>query len=152
MISDALYDLMDSALRKALANLQANDSSAAIVDLFLQPNPEAGEFSVLDDEDHLLIKVPIALWQEQYETVNVEDEFLKAEITLKKVVQNAQNDGLFESLNILKPFSVLMVNDEMDTLAELLLIDDEQIMMDDSFLNSIDQELNDFYEKLMSGI
>jgi hypothetical protein len=152
MKSEALYDIMDCAIRKALELLQTSESRTALVDLYLQPNPDAGEFSILDDEDHPLVKVPISDWQEKYDTLNVEEELLKSEAILKQIVSVISEEGLFESIHTLKPFSVLMVDDEMDEIAELLLIDDEQMVLDDVFLNNLDQELNDFYEKLMSDI
>lgn len=152
MKSEALYEIMDCAIRKALELLQTSESRTALVDLYVQPNPEAGEFVVLDDEDHLLVKVPVSDWQDQYETIHVEEELKKAEAFLRQIVLKIQMEGLFDSINTLKPFSVLMVNDEMDEIAELLLIDDEQVVLDDDFLNNLDQELNDFYEKLMSDI
>jgi len=38
----------------------------------------------------------------------------------------------------------------METLAELLLIDDEQLLLDDDFLKNMDEELDDFFKQLMS--
>jgi hypothetical protein len=152
MKSDALYDLMDDAIRKALAQLRISDSRAAIVDLYIQPNPEAGEFAILDDEDHLLIKVPVSEWQEKYDTIDVDAELQNAEKMLRTIVEKVKEEGAFDTLNILKPFSVLLVDDEMETIAELLLIDDEQFMLDDTFLKNLDQDLDDFFQELMSDI
>jgi uncharacterized protein YaaN involved in tellurite resistance len=55
-------------------------------------------------------------------------------------------------LNIIKPFSVLMVDEEMETIAELLLIDDDQMLIDDDFLEHMDDELDGFFKQLMSDI
>ena len=148
----ALYDIMDCATRKALEILQVSDSHTAIVDLYLQPNPEAGEFTVLDDEDHTLVKMPVDVWQEQYETIDVEAELKIAEEVLRKLIQVLNKEGLFETISTIKPFSVLMINEDMETLAELLLLDDEQYVLDDDFLNHLDKDLTNFYEKLMSDI
>lgn len=150
MNSYALYELMDQAFHKALVQLQDSESRAAIVDLYLQPNPEAGEFVILDDEDHALIKIPVSDWQEKYETIDVDYELKQAEAALSEIVTKANAAGAFDTLNILKPFSVVLVNDEMEQLAELLLLDDEQVMLDDSFLKNMDQELDDFFQKLMA--
>jgi hypothetical protein len=152
MKKEALYHLLDHAFRNALEQLQVSESQAAIVDLYLMPNTEAGEFTVFDDEDHVLIKVPVELWQEHYEILDNEVELKECESILGDIVHKAKDEGLFDSINILKPFSVLMVDEEMETIAELLLIDDEQYMVDDHFLKHMDQELDDFFTKLMSDI
>jgi len=152
MKKEALYHLLDRTFRKALEQLEVSESQAAIVDLYLLPNPEAGEFSVFDDEDHELIKVPVNAWQEEYETLDNEAELKECEIILKEIVHKAKDEGAFEKINILKPFSVLMVDEEMETLAELLLIDDEQYLVDDHFLRNMDKDLDEFFEKLMADI
>jgi hypothetical protein len=152
MKKEALYHLLDRAFRKALEYLEVSESQAAIVDLYLLPNPEAGEFSVFDDEDHELIKVPVDIWQENYETIDNEAELKECELLLVEIANKVKDEGVFERINILKPFSVLMVDEDMETLAELLLIDDEQYLVDDHFLKHMDEELDAFFEKLMADI
>jgi hypothetical protein len=152
MKKEALYHLLDRAFRKALEHLEVSESQAAIVDLYLLPNPEAGEFSVFDDEDHELIKVPVDIWQENYETLDNEAELKECEAILVEIANKVKDEGIFERINILKPFSVLMVDEDMETLAELLLIDDEQYLVDDHFLKNMDEELDAFFEKLMADI
>lgn len=152
MKKEALYHLLDRTFRKALEQLEVSESQAAIVDLYLLPNPEAGEFSVFDDEDHELIKVPVEVWQENYETLDNQAELKECEALLIDISNKLKNEGLFDKINIMKPFSVLMVDEEMETLAELLLIDDEQYLIDDHFLKNMDQELDEFFEKLMADI
>ena len=152
MKRDALYHILDRAFRKALEQLQKTESSAAIVDLYLYPNPEAGDFTVFDDEDHLLVKVPVEVWEEQYETMDTDAALNECESILKEIVYAVRNEGGFDRVNIMKPFSVLMVDEEMETLSELLLIDDEQILLDDDFLKHMDEELDVFFKQLMSDI
>lgn len=152
MKKEALYHLLDSTFRTALEQLEVSESQAAIVDLYLLPNPEAGSFSVFDDEDHELIKVPVAVWQEEYETLDNEAELKECEALLREIVHHVKEEGFFERIKILKPFSVLMVDEEMETMAELLLLDDEQYLVDDHFLKHMEQELDAFLEKLMADI
>lgn len=152
MKKEALYHSLDHAFRKALEQLEASESQAAIVDLYLLPNPEAGEFSVIDDEDHVLVKVPVSVWQEDYETLDNEVEMKECEVLLSDIVKKVKDEGGFEKINLLKPFSVLLVDEDMETLAELLLIDDEQLLVDDNFLKHMDEELDAFFEKLMADI
>lgn len=152
MKRDALYHILDRAFRKALEQLQAAESSAAIVDLYLLPNPDAGDFTVLDDEDHVLVKVPVSVWEEQFETMDTDETLKECESVLNEIVHTVKEEGGFENLNIIKPFSVLMVDEEMETIAEILLIDDEQMLLDDDFLEHMDDELDGFFKQLMSDI
>jgi len=152
MKRDALYHILDRAFRQALERLQKSESSASIVDLYLLPNPDAGEFSVFDDEDHLLEKVNVPIWEEECETVDTDAALVECQVILKEIAHAIYNEGIFDQINIMKPFSVLMVDEEMETISELLLIDDEQLILDDDFLKQMDEELDDFYKQLMSDI
>lgn len=152
MKRDALYHILDRAFRKSLEQLLDTDSSAAIVDLYLMPNPDAGEFAVFDDEDHLLVKVPVQAWEEECDTMDTDAALTESESILREIVLSVRDEGGFERINIMKPFSVLMVDEEMETISELLLIDDEQLLLDDDFLKHMDKELDDFFKQLMSDI
>lgn len=152
MKRDALHHILDRAFRKALDQLKETESSAAIVDLYLLPNPDAGDFSIFDDEDHLLVKVTVPAWEEQFETMDTDAVLNECESVLKDIVHAVRDEGGFDRINIMKPFSVLMVDEEMETLSELLLIDDEQLLLDDDFLKHMDEELDDFFKQLMSDI
>jgi len=152
MKRDALYHILDRAFRQAIERLQKTESSASIVDLYLLPNPDAGEFSVYDDEDNLLEKVNVRVWEEEIETVDTDAALVECQSILKEIAHAIFDEGLFDQINIMKPFSVLMVDEEMETIAELLLIDDEQLILDDDFLKHMDEELDEFYKQLMSDI
>lgn len=152
MKHEVLYDLLDRAFKKALEQLRDTETRAATVDLFLQANIENGVFSVLDDEDRELVSVQIPEWQEKFETLDEDAELKALEELLRDIVHKANDAALFDNLNILKPFSILLVDEEMETLSELLLIDDEQYKLDDHFLQKMDQDLDAFYKKLMSDL
>jgi len=152
MKMDALYHILDRAFRQALERLQKSESSASIVDLYLLPNPDAGDFSVFDDEDNLLEKVNVSVWEEECETVDTDAALVECQAILKEIAHAIYDEGVFDQINIMKPFSVLMVDEEMETISELLLIDDEQLVLDDDFLKHMDEELDDFYKQLMSDI
>ncbi|MDD4922537.1 MAG: hypothetical protein PHS30_08705 [Bacteroidales bacterium] len=152
MKRDALYHILDRAFRKALEELQEKESSTSIVDLYLLPNPDAGEFTVFDDEDHILVKAPVSVWEEQFETLDSDMALQECESILKEIVHVVKEEGIFDRINIMKPFSVLMVDEEMEVISELLLIDDEQVIINDDFLKHIDEELDTFLKQLMSDI
>ena len=54
------------------------------------------------------------------------------------------------SLDIIPPFSVVLVDNEMEPVADLITLDDENIYLHDDFWEKMDKELDDFFEQLMS--
>jgi hypothetical protein len=152
MKRDALFQTLNHAYREALEKLTDSESSAAVVDLYLFPNPESGDFTIYDDEDNILVKVPVPVWEEQYESMDTDASLNECESILREIVNKTKEEGLYENLNILKPFSILMVDEEMETISELLMIDEEQLLLDDDFLKHMDEELDGFFKQLMSDI
>lgn len=152
MKSEPLLHTMDYAIRKSIEKLKTRDSSAAIVDLYIQPNPDSGDVTIFDDEDAVLAKVQVPEWEEQAEGIDTESVLSACGELLRALMIKLQEEGLFETINILKPFSILMVDEEMEVLSELLTIDEEALMLNDDFLKHMDEELDVFYKQLMSDL
>jgi len=152
MKKEPLLHTLEYAIRKSLEKLKTRESSAAIVDLYIQPNPESGDVTILDDEDNVLTKVPVPEWEEQTEGMDSENMLAECGELLRTLLKKLLEEGLFETINILKPFSVVMVDEEMEVLSELLTIDEEELMLNDEFLKHMDDELDSFYKQLMSDL
>ena len=45
--------------------------------------------------------------------------------------------------------TILVVDDEKETLAELLLMDDDTLLVNDELLKGLDEELDEFLKKLL---
>lgn len=52
--------------------------------------------------------------------------------------------GDFDKVTILKPYSFVLVDEDKETVAELLLIDDDTLLVDDELLKGLDKELDEF--------
>ena len=57
--------------------------------------------------------------------------------------------GEFDKLTILKPYSFVLVDEERETIAELLLVDDDTLLVNDELLKGLDQELDAFLKELL---
>ena len=60
-----------------------------------------------------------------------------------------KDGGDFEKLTILKPYSFVLVDDEKETVAELLLVDDDTLLVNDELLKGLDEELDSFLKELL---
>ena len=119
-----------SALKEALSNYKGGEENSVITDIHLQPKSDSGELIIFNDDDKELARTLIDEWIE-YES----DEFYT---------------GLLKELCLIKPYSFVLVDDDKETVVELLLIDDEEtLLLNDELLKGLDEELNDFLEKLL---
>ena len=61
-----------------------------------------------------------------------------------------KEEGIFDNLNLLKPYSFVLVDDEKETVADLLLIDDEDtLLLSGELLKGLDEELDAFLKDLL---
>jgi hypothetical protein len=54
-----------------------------------------------------------------------------------------------DGLGILKPFSIVLENDEKENIGELYLADDDTIIVSGDLMEGLDKELDDFFSELM---
>ena len=66
-----------------------------------------------------------------------------------ELLKKHQESGELENISIMKPYSFVLVDDEKETVAELLLVDDDTMMLSEELLKGLDEELDDFLEKLL---
>jgi len=147
---EALRNLFDKHLRRALEQIKTQYGSQCTGVIYIQPSPEIAEFSILDEDFKVLEKIAVHRWAEDPENINSEAELQNVELLMKDLLQEARDEGLFSQLNLCLPFRVMLLDDEFENLAELLLIDQEEEPVSENLLEDFNRELKEFYKKLMA--
>lgn len=141
-----LYTSIASVILDALKKYASMESRSVVTDIYLQPNMQTGKLSVFNDDDEQLASVVINEWSNS----NPEEFQSGCELALKKVLNQLFSEGEFVSLPIMKPYSFVMVDSEKETLAELMIVDeDETLFLNDELLKGLDDELNAFLKDLL---
>ena len=65
----------------------------------------------------------------------------------KSANQKDIKDGLSE-LDLIHPFSIILVDDNFEQQQELITIDDNLLVLEDEFIKNIDKGLDSFLENL----
>lgn len=135
-----------SALKTALCRYTSEGDETAVTDIHLQPNSESGELIVFDDDDQELSRTIINEWIE-YES---DDFYTVVEPILRAEVEALKESGKLEKLALMKPYSFVLVDEDKETVAELLLVDeDETLLLNDELLKGLDEELDAFLKDLL---
>ena len=106
--------------------------------------PETNKgFKYFNDDDEEITRFVIEQW-----IGNTDDDFYDqiASIIRKSIEANKEN---VEKMSILKPFSFVLEDEDKESLEELYLVDDEVVMIDPELMAGLDEDLNDFMEKLL---
>ena len=71
---------------------------------------------------------------------------------LRQSLDSPEVNAAFGSLDTVAPVSVILVTEDKETLCELKTFDNEMVFLEDDFLKKMGQELDEFFEKLMSDM
>lgn len=126
--------------------LKSDEMDEMVTDIHLLPKQDTGELVVLDDEDEELARTIVEDWVDY----DGEDFDKESERILKHVLNDMNAEKSFDQLNIMKPYSFVLVDDDCETVSELLLMDDEEtLLIDETLMKGLDEDLNQFLADLL---
>ena len=132
--------LEESIEKMAKAFVTAEETK--VTDFHIKVNGENGELTIDDDDNNPLARVHIIEW----EGVHDEEVFEKE---LRTVLSNMQEAGAFDNLNIAKPYSFVLTDEEDQAIVDLLIIDDDTLILSEDILKGFDEEMNEFLKHLL---
>lgn len=139
------HDKVKEVIRLALTKISGNEEDLSVTDIHIQPSQETGCIKIYDDEDNLLASDTIDEWKEYEE----EDFNAGVAKVLKEEIEALKKDGLIDSLKILKPYYFVLIDENKETIADIYLVDDDTLILNDELLKGLDKELDDFLEQLL---
>ena len=124
-----------------------NDDVFSLTDMYVGFKPEDLSLSFFDDNDVLLLQITL----DGCEYLKENSEELSSELIslLRQALDSPEVSAAFGSV---APVSVIWVTEDKETLCELKTFDNEMVFLEDDFLKKMGQELDEFFEKLMSDI
>lgn len=144
-LSEQSLSTIEAAIRQAVAKYTCNCEQTAVTDIHLQPDQSSGQLTIYNDDDEELANVMIEEWA----TYDGDDFLENIEPSLRNILCKMKEAGDFDKVTILKPYSFVLVDEEKETVAELLLMDDDTILVNDELLKGLDKELDDFLKDLL---
>lgn len=147
-ISEQSYTSIVSSLKEAVARYVGETENTSVTDIHLQPRQDSGELLIFNDDDEELARTIIDEWVDN----SSEDFYIQVENILRSELLMLKEEGVFDNLILIKPYSFVLVDDEKETIAELLMMDDEDtLLLNGELLKGLDEELDTFLEKLLNN-
>lgn len=138
--------LIKSTFQEAINSLSEGYKGSSLTDIFITVDKESGEVSFYDDEENKVAEIVVFDWVNKVDGLG--DEAVIA--VLRDVTEQLDNEDLFSSLELFKPFSVNYADDNLEVIEELLLISEESaIKIDNDLMEKFDREFDEFLDKLL---
>ena len=140
-LSRETVNRLQEAIEKMAKNYVTAEETK-VTDFHIKVNGENGDLTIHDDDGNQLARVHIIEWED----VHNEEVFEKE---LRSILGKLHDKGCFESLNIAKPYSFLLTDDDDVTIVDLLIIDDDTLILSEGLLEGFDEEMNEFLRHLL---
>jgi len=142
MTTERVIIEISKAFNKAIDYLTESYQGSSLTDIFFVIDRESAELSIYDDEENLLSQRIIDAW------IDADEKQIFSQ--LKEVVEIFNKENKFDRLDIYKPFSISISDENFIVLEELLTIEDDSIIkLDNNFLDRMDKEFDEFLDKLL---
>ncbi|WP_294627304.1 hypothetical protein [uncultured Bacteroides sp.] len=144
-LSQQSLSTIEATIQKAVSGYICTCEQGTVTDIHLQPDQSSGQLTIYNDDDKVLAHALIGEWA----TYEGNDFLEKTEPTLRSTLCKMKDAGDFDKMAVLKPYSFVLVDEEKETVSELLLVDDDTILVHDELLKGLDKELDDFLKELL---
>lgn len=141
--SEQTIQQIERAIRKIAAKFPPEKEAEIMTDIHIRVSQDTGEIRAYNDDEEELDRCVVEEWIEN------PDENFYQEITsiLRKCIEKLKDT--VEGMSILKPFSLVLEDDDKESVAELYLVDDETVIIDPDLMEGLEDDLNSFLEKLL---
>ncbi|MBR1712367.1 MAG: hypothetical protein IJ722_03045 [Alloprevotella sp.] len=139
-------ETLEKVLRQAAERLKDTPDGPHATDIHIQAFPATGELRVLDDDDNVLARCEADAWNGDEEA----DPYTAIADCARSVLQDIQDE--MERFNVLKPYSFILIDESGETVADLLLVDDDLLVLDSELMAGLDAELDAFWEELAGSV
>ncbi|MBR6600597.1 MAG: hypothetical protein IKK87_01940 [Bacteroidaceae bacterium] len=137
---------LHEVLQKIVRLYSGEEDQLVTTDFYFMPVREKGTLYVFNDNDEEIAQTTVLEWADY-----TDDAFYDAVgADLIAAIQEVNAEGDLERLAVWMPYSFVLVDGERETVADLLLVDDDALLVTDSLLQGLDEELNRFLEELMA--
>lgn len=144
-INEQSHSELISTLKDALCRYVACDDNSVLTDIHIQAKSDSGECVIFNDDEEELGRVIIDEWVD-----NNDEHFFDEVQKILVACLNELKETLIDKLCLIKPYSFVLVDDDKETVADLLIIDDEDTMLiSGELLKGLDEELDEFLKNLL---
>ena len=134
---------IERAIRKTAEKFPADNETSAITDIHVRVSPESGELVTFDDDDQEITRCVVEQWIECTDA----DFFAHATTLLTNLLKKMSDT--VDNMGIMKPFSFVLEDEELNTIADLYMADDDTVIIGDDLMKGLDDDLDSFFDKLM---
>ena len=144
-LSESSFQELKELIENALKAFRKSDDQSVVTDIHIQPVRETGQVTVSDDDRDLGTATLSDL-----QDIPEENFYEVMEKELRRLLQQIDQSQPLEQLAIWKPFSFVLVDDDMETISELMLFDEDNTLLSQGLMQGLVEDLDQFLKDLLA--
>ena len=141
--SNLTIQQIERALHKIAQQFPTTEAPTTMTDIHLRVSQFSGDLMAFDDEGEEITRCVVEEWID-----NKDEKFYHHITPLLRDVLRA-NQAIIDNMGILKPFSIVLQNEEKEDLSELYLADDDTIIIGGDLMEGLNEDLDSFLTDLL---
>ena len=144
--SEQTIQQIERAIKKVADKFPSSEEATIFTDIHIRVNQETGELVAFNDDDQEITRVIVEKW------INNQDDNFYNEVAkqLRKCIEHEKD--LVENLAIIRHYSFVLGDEDKENIAELYVVDDDTVIIDPDLMEGLDEDLNDFLDKLLKDV
>lgn len=130
-------------LKKIAQKFPASEDTSTLTDIHVRISQDSGELLAFDDDYQEITRCVVEQWIDNKD----EDFYENAAAILRNVLH--KNADITDNLGIMKPYSFVLEDDDMENLGELYLADDNTIIVGGDLMENLNNDLDSFLDTLL---
>jgi len=130
-------------VKKIAQKFPQSQEASQLTDIHIRVTQESGEMMAFDDDENEITRCVVEQW------IDNKDEDFYDQVLLILRNQFKRLRKIIDDFGILKPYSLVLENDDKESMGELYLADDDTVIVSGDLMEGLDKELDDFFNDLM---
>ena len=130
-------------VKKIAQKFPQSHEASQLTDIHIRVTQESGEMMAFDDDENEITRCVVEQW------IDNKDEDFYDQVLLILRNQFKRQRKIIDDFGILKPYSLVLENDDKESMGELYLADDDTVIVSGDLMEGLDKELDDFFNDLM---
>lgn len=141
-LNDATISQIERFIKKVSQKFPNVEEPTIMTDIHLTVSQDTGELMAFDDNDNEITRCVVDQW------INCTDADFYDSVANILRKELGRLSGVLEDLCILKPFSFILETDEREHYSELYIVDSEIKIIGGDLMAGLEEDLDDFFDKL----
>ncbi len=135
---------IEDALKEMITYYPADTEDLPVTDIYFHPVLEEDNALSIQNDEGEIARADVEEWNEAEADT---DFYNQTADVLKQCIRRIRPQ--IEKMGVFRPFSLFLTDTEGEIVTELLLIDDKIALLDDTFIKGMNNDLDEFLDKLM---